>query len=123
MPRILVVEDDARQRQLLSHMLEDRGYAVAAVGSAAAAIGALQGSFDLLVTDVDIGSRLTGLDIVRLLRSVRPQLPVIILSARDSIAYDGQGIVHLRKPCTSGVILAAVQQFAPLLASPAPLPL
>ncbi|HEX7874374.1 MAG TPA: response regulator [Sphingobium sp.] len=113
-PRILLVEDDERQRLLLRHLLEDRGYGVEAVGSAAAAIGAMAGWFDLLVTDVDIGSRLTGLDIARLVRAVRPRLPVIILSARAPAADAGEGIVHLRKPCTSAAVLTAVQGFAPL---------
>jgi len=110
-PRVLLVEDDPRQRALLSDLLGDAGYHVTAVGSATGAMAQMSAHFDLLITDVDLESLLTGLDIARFIRLVQPDLPVLVLSARD--AAEGDWIMHLRKPCTSGAILSAVQKLVP----------
>ncbi|HEX7858275.1 MAG TPA: response regulator [Sphingobium sp.] len=116
-PRILLVEDDDRQRSLLCGLIEEQGYAVEAVGSAALAVGAMRSAFDLLLTDVDLGSRLTGLDLVRFVRSVQPGLPVVVVSAREPAAATTEAsgpLVFLRKPYTSEALLNAVLQLAPL---------
>ncbi|MFT3965069.1 MAG: response regulator [Sphingobium sp.] len=113
-PRVLIVEDDARQRMLLSRLLIDQGYAVEAVGTAASAVGAMRAAVDLLITDVDLGSRVTGVEIARLARSAQPGLPVIILSARDPVLPEGEDVAYLRKPCASRVILTLVRSLAPL---------
>lgn len=105
--RILLVEDDSRQRALLSRVLREHGYTVTAVDSVVAALGAMRDQFDLLVTDVDLGSVLTGMDMVRFVHAIQPGLPVLILSARD--AEEANGLPHLRKPCTCATILDAVQ--------------
>ena len=107
-PRILLVEDDDRQRALLQQLLEDQGYDVEAVGSASVAIAHMRSTFELMITDVDLGSRITGIDLARLVRSAQPALPVLILSAREPELAEGQAITFLRKPCTSGTILAKV---------------
>src|SRR5262245_38872237 len=54
---ILVVEDDAAMRELLSEELSDVGFSVQAAGSAAGGLEiARSARFDLVVTDLSFGS-------------------------------------------------------------------
>jgi DNA-binding response OmpR family regulator len=79
---ILVVDDDTDIRQLSSDVLIHSGYEVDAAADGAAAWEALQiKDFDLLITDHNM-PRLTGVELVRKLRSARMALPVIMATGR-----------------------------------------
>jgi two-component system, chemotaxis family, chemotaxis protein CheY len=79
---ILVVDDNISIRQLSTVVLSDFGYRVDAAADGAAAWEALQiKTFDLLITDNNM-PRLTGVELVRKLRSARMELPVILATGR-----------------------------------------
>jgi len=78
---LLIVDDDARIRQLLQQFLSKRGAVCAAAADAAAARALLESlAFDLLILDVTM----PGEDGFALLESLRRscQTPVILLTAR-----------------------------------------
>ena len=76
--RILVVEDDVAIRQVNAKVLKCSGYQVAAAEDGAAGWEALRASdFHLLITDHAM-PRLTGLELVKKVRSARMTLPVIL---------------------------------------------
>jgi DNA-binding response OmpR family regulator len=76
--RILVVDDYRDIRQLSTEVLSHSGYKVDTAADGAAAWEALQSkAFNLLITDNDM-PRLTGIELVRKLRSARMALPVIL---------------------------------------------
>ena len=76
--RILVVDDDSDIRQLSTEVLIHSGYEVDAAADGAAAWEALQSkTFNLLITDHNM-PKLTGVELVRKLRSARMALPVIL---------------------------------------------
>jgi DNA-binding response OmpR family regulator len=78
--RILVVDDYREIRQLSTKVLMHSGYAVDAADDGAAAWEAMQiKPYNLLVTDNDM-PRLTGVELVRKLRSARMAMPVIMVS-------------------------------------------
>ncbi|MGA3285166.1 MAG: response regulator [Verrucomicrobiota bacterium] len=80
--RILVVEDDISIRQLSTEVLIHSGYEVDAAADGAAAWEALQiKAFNLLITDHNM-PRLTGVELVKKLRSARMALPVILATGR-----------------------------------------
>ncbi|MBS1209484.1 MAG: ompR [Proteobacteria bacterium] len=81
--RILVVDDDARLRNLLERYLEEQGFAVKTVSDAAMMDRALtREHFDLLVLDLMLPGE-DGLSICRRLRSSdNNQLPIVMLTAR-----------------------------------------
>ncbi len=80
--RILVVDDDTSIRQLSTEVLIDSGYEVDAVADGVAAWEALQlKAFNLLITDNNM-PRLTGVELVKKLRSARMDLPVIMATGR-----------------------------------------
>ena len=80
-PRILVVEDDESVRQLNAHVLLRSGYQVDAAEDGAAGWEAVQAKkFDLLITDQEMPG-LTGLELVKKVRSARMTLPIILVTA------------------------------------------
>ena len=80
--RILVIEDDPAIRQGIVDALEFEHYAVAQADDGEAGLQrALTGEFDLVLLDLILPNR-DGLEILREIRSARPTLPVIILTAR-----------------------------------------
>jgi two-component system OmpR family response regulator len=83
--RILIAEDDAVLADGLARSLRTGGYAVDLVASGDAADTALAAqSFDLLILDVGL-PRLSGLEVLKRLRARNSTVPVLILTAADSV--------------------------------------
>ena len=90
--RILIAEDDGILADGLSRSLRQSGYAVDAVHDGAAADTALSSQvFDLLILDLGLPT-LDGLEVLRRLRARNQHLPVLILTAADSIEQRVQGL-------------------------------
>jgi DNA-binding response OmpR family regulator len=83
--RILVVEDERAIADFVARGLESEGYAVTCVhdGESGETL-ALTGRFDLLVLDVMLPGR-SGTEILRAVRKVDGQVPVILLTARAEV--------------------------------------
>jgi two-component system phosphate regulon response regulator OmpR len=81
MPRILIVDDDARLAQMLSEYLAARGFAVEVRGDGAAGMKALEkDEFDAVVLDVMLPDT-DGFEVCRRVRS-RSDVPIVMLTAR-----------------------------------------
>lgn len=92
--RILLVEDDASLACGLRFALEKAHYVVEHVAdgrSAARACG--DRGFDLVILDLGLPG-MDGIDVLKALRQSGEQLPVLILSARDSTRHRVQGLDH-----------------------------
>ncbi len=90
--RILIAEDDSILADGLSRSLRYEGYAVDVVNDGSSADSALQlQAFDLLILDLGL-PRLDGLSVLRKLRQRSTPLPVLILTAADSIEQRVQGL-------------------------------
>jgi putative two-component system response regulator len=86
-PTILVVEDDARVRNVLSEHLTSLGYGIVKAASAEEALHKLESTTpDLVLTDVHMGG-MNGIELcARLKRDARFQLtPVIILTGQSDL--------------------------------------
>jgi len=80
--RILVVEDDREQRQMNAMVLAYTGYTVEMAEDGAAAWEALQATrYDLLITDNHM-PRLTGLELLKEMRSAGMKIPVIMATGK-----------------------------------------
>src|ERR1044071_9329620 len=78
--RILVVDDDEIARQLNADMLSRYGYETQTAEDGAAAWEALQANgYDLLITDNNM-PKVSGVELIRKLRSARMALPVVVAS-------------------------------------------
>lgn len=112
--RILVVEDDRKVASFLAKGLREEGYAVDVANDGVD--GALQAKlheYDLLLLDVMLPGR-TGIEIVRELRSRESQVPILLLSARDSredivLGLDVGADDYLTKPFALDELLARVR--------------
>jgi two-component system OmpR family response regulator len=84
--RILVVEDDAVLRDGLSRSLRNAGYAVETADDGRLADQLLSvHAFDLVVLDLGLPG-IDGMEVLRRLRRRACNVPVLILTARDSVA-------------------------------------
>lgn len=90
MTNIMIVEDDDNLRLLLSTRLKTR-YSVTAVANAAQALKLLEeGKTELVVTDIMMPG-MDGYTFVRTMRSQGWDIPVIMLTAKDTLNDKGQG--------------------------------
>ncbi len=79
---ILLVEDDADVRDVLRETLAAAGFRVvtATTGRAAAAILEFDTAVDLLLSDMVMPGGMSGTELARLARRLRPGLPVLLMS-------------------------------------------
>jgi len=110
---ILLVEDDAEMRNLLTRFLRQNGYRVTGVGDGRHARETLaNAAIDLVLLDVMLPGQ-SGLDILRELRA-RSRVPVIMLTARGDEADRVLGLElgaddYLPKPFSRPELLARIR--------------
>jgi len=81
MSKVLILEDDPQVAQLLQISLEQKGHAAVWASSGEEALQHLPGA-DLLALDLGLPD-VDGVDFLNRVRSVRPRLPVLVLTAKD----------------------------------------
>ena len=93
--RIIVVEDERKVASFIRQGLEEEGYAVEVAhdGETALDLIASGPSSDLIVLDLML-PRLDGMEVCRRLRSARPGLPILMLTARGSEDDKVRGLVE-----------------------------
>jgi DNA-binding response OmpR family regulator len=83
--RLLIAEDDADLRQVLSGLLQQSGYSVDGCTDGTAALSALlTGQYALGIVDIGLPG-LSGLEVVRALRNRGASVPILIVTARDAL--------------------------------------
>lgn len=82
--RILIVEDDFELRQLFQKVLTQNGYFVKGVENGKAALAVLEKEYaDLIISDIMMPV-MDGYELVRALREVNIQIPVLMITAKDA---------------------------------------
>ena len=90
--RILLVEDDTVLADALSRALEQSAHAVDVVATGEKADDALAlGSYDLVILDVGLPA-LSGFEVLRRLRARKSAVPVLMLTALDSLEDRVRGL-------------------------------
>jgi two-component system response regulator MprA len=113
-PRVLVVDDDRAVRESLRRSLEFNGYTVTLAHDGAEALASIgQLAPDALVIDVMM-PRLDGIETTRVLRSAGNDLPILVLTARDSVGDRVEGLDagaddYLTKPFALEELLARLR--------------
>ncbi|HWY61424.1 MAG TPA: sigma-54 dependent transcriptional regulator [Rhizomicrobium sp.] len=84
---ILVVDDEADIRDLISGILADEGYETRAAGDSDAALAAVRARRpQLVILDIWLqGSRLDGIQVLDTLKREQPDLPVVMISGHGTI--------------------------------------
>jgi signal transduction histidine kinase/ActR/RegA family two-component response regulator len=116
--RVLVVDDVATNRTLLSSMLTGLGYAVTLAESGVEALHALgRDRFDVVLMDVNMPD-MDGLEAVRRIRALpdsRAVLPVVALTAGASRADAAEAMAagmsaHVSKPVSRATLQATIER-------------
>jgi DNA-binding response OmpR family regulator len=90
---ILLVDDDAPLREMLTRSFEREGHRITAVPDGRTALEEAQrDDFDIVLLDVALGPGVAGHDVARALRAQRNIVPIIMLTALDSEADVVQGL-------------------------------
>lgn len=111
---ILVVEDEPGIVDFVERGLRRHGFEVLSTGDGESGLErAAEPDVDLVVLDLML-PKLSGMEVLRRLQSQRPDLPVIVLTARgeveDRIAgLDGGAVDYLVKPFAVGELAARIR--------------
>ncbi|HEY0439603.1 MAG TPA: sigma-54 dependent transcriptional regulator [Xanthobacteraceae bacterium] len=84
---ILIVDDEADIRDLVSGILEDEGFKARTAGNSDEALGAISARRpNLVFLDIWLqGSRLDGLQVLDVIKEQNPELPVVMISGHGNI--------------------------------------
>lgn len=108
---ILIIEDNEDLREITVELLSAEGHQVIGVDSAEAA-SAHASDVDLMLVDLNLPGE-DGLSLTRRMRSARPDLGIIILTARGlpgdiKLGYDAGADLYLPKPVEFEQLMAAI---------------
>jgi len=113
--RILVVDDEPAQRELVSGFLKKQGFDVAAAESGVKALELFRhDSIDLILTDQKMPN-MSGPDLLQAVRAINPETPVILMTAYGSIEAAVSSIQagatdYLTKPLNLNELLYRIRQ-------------
>jgi len=111
--RIVVADDDAAMRSLVSDELEGDGYGVTPVADGEALLCAVrEGAPDVVITDLRMPHG--GLELVGKLKTIAPRTPVILMTAfgdkqTESLAYMWGASAYFNKPVRMEELKEAVR--------------
>jgi CheY-like chemotaxis protein len=122
---VLIVDDEESLVRLVTETLTELGYSTAGFTSSAAALDAFLADplrFDAVITDESMPG-ISGSELVRRVRMVRPTIPILLLSGYLSAAVlrratDAGASEVLKKPLAARQLAAALDRV--LHGSPAP---
>jgi DNA-binding NtrC family response regulator len=113
--RILVVDDEPAQRELVVGFLKKQAFDVVVAETGAKAVELFrQDSIDLILTDQKMPN-MSGLDLLQAVRAINPEIPVILMTAFGSIeaavsAIQGGATDYLIKPLNLNELLYRIRQ-------------
>ncbi|MET0226949.1 MAG: PAS domain S-box protein [Dokdonella sp.] len=112
---VLVVEDEPDVRGIAVAFLRSLGYSSLVAATAEEALGLLRehAKVEVLFSDIVLGSGMTGVDLAREARRLRPGLPILLASGYEHATLDGTAqdtLELLRKPYSRGDFAAAIRR-------------
>ncbi len=112
--KILIIEDDIRIATLVQQGLEEQGYVViVAYEGLTGKNMALQNDYDLMISDI-ILPQVSGIEVCRDVRRMKPELPIILLTALGTTddkveGFDAGADDYLVKPFDFRELLARIR--------------
>lgn len=111
--RILLVEDDAEVADATAELLAETGWRIEQVPNGEAAITLIERdqSFGLVLSDLVMPGEIGGLELARILRRRRPELPVVLATGYSGYGEQAlaDGFTLIEKPYRRDTLLAAIQ--------------
>jgi DNA-binding response OmpR family regulator len=112
--RILVADDESKIAQFIRKGLKEEGYAVDIASDGDEAMNlALHEDYDAVVLDIMLPG-IDGIGVLKKIRATRPDLPVMLVSARDQVSDKVRGLDagaddYLTKPFAFEELLARLR--------------
>ena len=102
-PTVLIVEDDCLLLLDARIALEDAGYAVVEASDAASALAAFDACSHIaaVISDIHMPGATDGVDLARIIRARRPDIPMILTSGNRLHAGVPDGVELVTKPYRS----------------------
>ena len=114
---ILIVDDEPDIRLLIEGILQDEGYETRLAGDAASAIKAFHARRpSLVILDIWLqGSKMDGLEILKLIQNEKPAVPTIMISGHGTIETAVSALQHgaydfIEKPFKTDHLLVVVRR-------------
>src|SRR3569833_3798044 len=114
---VLVVDDEADIRELVAGILADEGYAVRTANDSESALAAFRARKPaLLILDIWMaGGGMDGLELLDMVKTLDPDLPVIMISGHGNIVSAVSAIKRgayefLEKPIKSDRLLLVIER-------------
>jgi DNA-binding NtrC family response regulator len=112
---VLVVDDEPAIRQFAARVLEEEGFGVLLARDGAEALDLFRGGVGLGVVVSDIVMpRLNGVQLLESISTLRPELPVLLMSGYGTTQLAERGIASpcgvLTKPFSSETLVAEVRR-------------
>lgn len=111
---VLVVEDETMILLDLESALEEAGFEVVGVGTAAQAMAVFDadpGNFKVLLSDIRLGQGLSGWEVARHVRQTDPTIPVVYVSGDSAGQWGAEGVpnsVMISKPFFLPQVITAI---------------
>jgi DNA-binding response OmpR family regulator len=114
MPRILVVDDQAEVRAMISIVLRLHRFEIVETANAAAALEAFEGtSFDVAIVDIFLEGT-NGCDLISMMRERASALAVVAISGMTTLDFVSQwpdlaDVICLQKPFRPNELMRAIE--------------
>jgi DNA-binding response OmpR family regulator len=111
---VLIIEDDQRVAELIKRGLEEQGFfTTLAYDGLSGKKLALQNNYDLIITDI-ILPKMDGLDLCKIIRQTKPEIPIIMLTALGTTddkveGFDAGADDYLVKPFEMRELLVRIR--------------
>jgi DNA-binding NtrC family response regulator len=116
MARILIVDDDRETCRFMGELLEKPGREIESAYDPAAALSQVRsGTFDLVISDINLNADQSGLDILREFRRVNPEGQVLLISGFGTLetaidAVRAGAFDYISKPFNIGEVKETVER-------------
>jgi CheY-like chemotaxis protein len=114
LPLILFLDDEELILEMAKEALEEGGFSVRPAHTPESAMVELEeiaNQLSGLITDINLGSTLTGWSVAKRARELRPDLPIVYTSGYAAADWASEGVPHsimVQKPYAPAQIVIAI---------------
>lgn len=106
---VLVVDPNRFVARTTAQALQAQGFAAEAAMTATSALRLITAqAFDAAIIDVDLNGRVSGVELLRAMRELRPELSAVLTTTGSKEVEIPPSVVVMRKPCRINELVATI---------------